>query len=159
MFESAGGDAGLWLSRLFGGGGGTAIAANTVPTTDYGAALGAMNPGMAGMGAVPNEAFNASQPFTSGNTALGNVSNKQVSDALGQLGKGAGGGAAAGKGAGPVMPGAGHAAAVGTPGRGALSNLDALVQMLNKQRQGLMPGGATSGQPQGAQPTMGLLGF
>ena len=162
MFESAGGDAGLWLSRLFGGGGGMAIGANTVPTgTDYGAALGAMNPGMAGLGAVPNEAFNASQPFTSGNTALGEVSNKDLSSAIGKLGGGGAGGgaAAAGKGAGPPMPGQ---AASGGIGRPTAQSLTPLLQILNQRRDQLLQsatGGVGAGAPQGARPTAGLLGF
>ena len=160
MFESAGGDAGLWLSRLFGSGGGMPIAANTAPTgTDFGAALGAMNPGMAGMGAVPDEAFNASQPFTTGNTALGNVSSKDLSGALGKLG-GGGGAAAAGKGAGPVMPGAGGGGA--GVGRPSPQSLATLLQMLNQRRDLLLQsatGGVGAGQAQGARPTAGLLGF
>jgi hypothetical protein len=146
MFESAGGDMFAWLRNLGGSAGTGAMAA----------------PGMAeaGYGLAPGLTQSTSDPAQAGGNWFGTgATNKDVAGALGKLGGGAGGGAAAGKGAGPVMPGAGHAAAVGTPARGALSNLDALVQMLNKQRQGLMPGSATSGQPQGAQPTMGLLGF
>jgi hypothetical protein len=152
MFESAGGDAGLWLSRLFGGGGGVPIASGSVPGgMDFGAALGAMNPGMTGFGAVPSDAFNASQPFTTGNTALGSASNKQLSDALGGLGKAAGGGAA-GADQRPIMPGGGGGGAGIGGGRGGGVSLDALVQMLAKRRQALMPGG-------GSQGATGLLGF
>ena len=158
MFESAGGDAGLWLSRLFGGGGGMAIGANTVPSTDFGAALGAMNPGMAGMAAVPNDAFNAAQPFTSGNSVLGGASSAGLSKALGDLGAGAKQQQAQ-QAAGAAKLGAPQlgTAPLGQP-RSAVS-LTPLIQLLAQRRNALMPGSATSGQPPGAQPTVGLLGF
>ena len=140
-------------------GGSAGLINQAIPAgTDLGAALGAMNPGMTGMAAMPNEAFNATQPFdVSGINAPGSgVSSKGLVDALGQAGKSAGAGqqgAAASK-AGGVQLGQ---APLGQP-RAAV-NLDNLVKLLAQRREALMPGSATSGQPPGAQHTVGLLGF
>jgi hypothetical protein len=134
------------------------------PAFDVGSALGAMNPGMAGFGAgaTGGGAFDPMAPLVNNQSWFDRnmPSNQQLGSALGALGKGAGA-AGGSKDAGPIMPGAGHQAAVGAPGRGG-QTLDALVQMLAKRREALMAsatGGVGAGAPQGAQRTIGLLGM
>ena len=133
------------------------------PALDYGSVLGAMNPGMTGFGggATNVGGFDAMSPLTNNSSWLDRnmPSNKQLGDALGKLG-----GAGAGKGAGaagdkPPMPGQ---AASGGIGRPTVQSLGPLLQLLNARRDALLQsatGGVGAGAPQGAKPTVGLLGF
>lgn len=155
MFESAGGDPFTWAGNLFGGwgGGGTPIVAGSVPSdAPYGAVLGAMNPAMAGYAGVPNEAFNATQPFVSGQTPNSPTDWKGISKAVGEAGKGISAKALPDS-AGP------QAAGGGSPiGKGGGPGLDQLVALLQKRREAWMQA-AQSGQVPKQSTTSGLLGL
>jgi hypothetical protein len=114
---------------------------------------------MAGMAAVPNEAFNQTQPFDVSRVTApgaGGASSAGLSKALGDLGKSTTAGAQGAAAPKPAAPQLGQAP-LGQPR--AAASLTPLLQLLAQRRNALMPGSATSGQPQGAQPTIGLLGF